>query len=188
MNSTDLLCYGADYMISFLLFINVFLSLEDYVEKDIFKSVFSFTIRLMQVQLCVIYFFGGFGKALGYDWFTGDAVWLSLNLYMNKFFLDILASNTPKFIYQILSIHILFIELLYPFLIYYKRTKKWIMIDILILHIGISLMIGLHTFSCVMIIFNLMAFYPEKFAKTINNFLCKVKQSFGIEYTLNRKY
>lgn len=165
INSGEFICYGADYMISFLLYINIFLSMGNYVSDENFNKIYSFTIRLMQIQLCVIYFFGGFGKSLGFDFYTGDAIWLSLNNYMNENILNIISKYTPKYVYQILSIHVLLIELFYPILVYFKKTRKWVIIDILILHVGISIMMGLHTFSLVMIIFNIMAFYPERMAK-----------------------
>lgn len=187
INSSDFLCYGADYMISFLLYINIFFCIEKYVSKENFNLIFSFTIRLVQIQLCVIYFFGGFGKILGYDWYTGDAVWLSLNHYMNESVLNLVSKYTPKFVYQFVSIHILLIELFYPILVYFKKTRKWVIIDIIVLHVGISIMIGLHTFSLAMIILNLLAFYPNKLVTFYNYINEKICNFFNFKYNILEK-
>jgi hypothetical protein len=161
LNSTYLLSYGADFMINFLLYVNIFFCLKQYLSEEVYNRIFSFTVRTMQIQLCVIYFFGGFGKSLGYDWYTGDAIWLSLNHYINEDLFNSIIDYIPKYIYQIFSLGILFLELLYPFLIYNKKTTKATLTLIILMHIAISLIIGLHTFALAMILFNLIAFYPK---------------------------
>lgn len=167
VNSTYLFSYGADFMIGFLLYSNFFFSLAS-VESKYSMSVYSFTLRLMQVQLCIIYFFGGFGKYIGHDWYNGNAMWMAFNHYMNENLLNFLAGKIPKVMYMILSIGIMFLELCYPVLMYIKKTKKITMILILLMHIGIGLMIGLYTFAIAMILFNMIAFYPDKLANIFN--------------------
>ena len=176
INTSPLTTYGVDFMITFLLYINIFWCIRKYIHTDYFKLIFSFTIRLMQIQLCIIYFFGGVGKMLGFDWFDGNAIWLSMNLYMNDNLLNFIAPIVPKIVFQILSLHILFTELLFPFLVYKTKTRKWIVLNIILLHIGISLIIGLHTFSICMIIFNLIAFYPNEIGHNFSMLLKKTNK------------
>src|SRR5207248_2278213 len=38
------------------------------------------SIRVLQLHLCVAYFFSGFEKAMGEQWWNGDAIWRSLML------------------------------------------------------------------------------------------------------------
>ncbi|MEY4835053.1 MAG: hypothetical protein RI980_1168 [Bacteroidota bacterium] len=178
INTSPLTTYGVDFMISFLLYINVFWSIKNYISNDYYKLIFPFTIRLMQIQLCIIYFFGGIGKLLGFDWFDGNSIWLSMNLYMNDELLDVIAPYIPNVIYKLIALHILFSELFFPLLVYYSKTKKWIIYNIIILHLGISFVIGLHTFSFCMIIFNIIAFYPNEFGNYINQ-IFKKKRSFS---------
>lgn len=160
-NSGYLFNYGADNMISFSLLLNIFFSCDKIFSKPTYDLIFSSAIRLVQLQLCVIYFFSGFGKILGFDWFDGNAIYLSLGLYMNEASFSTVASITPPFAFKIMGWHILIIELLYPLLILFKRTKKIVILDIILMHILISLLIGLHFFAIIMILFNLIAFYPD---------------------------
>lgn len=173
LNSSPITTYGVDYMITFLLYINIFWSLKTLISDDSFKLFFSFTIKLMQVQLCIIYLFGGIGKFLGFDWFDGNSIWLTMNLYMNDSLLDIITPYIPKITYKFISLFILFSELFFPFLVFNKKTKKWAILNVILLHIGISFIIGLHTFSACMIVFNLIAFYPNEVGKYFTLFLNK---------------
>lgn len=169
LNSAYLLSYGADFMISFLLYINLFFCIEDKIKIQKYKGiVFSFAIRLTQIQLCIIYFFGGFGKALGFDWYDGNAVWLCLNHYLGDNIINSFFSKIPTFIYQLTSLHILFIELLFPILIFFSpKIRKMTIIDIIILHLIIALIIKIYTFSFIMILLNIIAFYPSLFTETL---------------------
>lgn len=158
LNSAFLFSYGADSMIGFLLYCNLFFCLSIKAKND---SIYSFTIRLMQIQLCIIYLFSGLGKALGVDWYSGNAIWLIFNQYMGDGLLNIVTQYTPKWLYKIFSIGVLTLELIYPFFIFNKKTKYVMITLIILLHIGICILINLYTFGIVMIIFNLIAFYPK---------------------------
>ncbi|MCU7613926.1 HTTM domain-containing protein [Chryseobacterium sp. GMJ5] len=177
LNSSYLFSYGADFMLGFLLYCNLFFSIASS-ESKASGSIFSFTLRLMQMQLCIIYFFGGFGKYIGFDWYNGNAMWMAFNHYMNEDLLNFLADKIPATGFVILSIGIMFLEISYPFLIFNQRIRKLIMILILSLHIGIGVMIGLYTFAVAMIVFNLIAFYPDQLARMLN-FQKKLKR-YGI--------
>ena len=174
LNSSFLTSYGGDQMLSFLLFINIIFSLEKNVPTKIFDLLFSFSIRLTQIQLCIIYFFAGFGKSLGHDYFDGNAIWLTFGLYMNEnTFLQIIP-YIPPIIYKILSLFTVIIELLYPFLIINRITRKWVVIEIIILHIAIGLLIGLYFFSIFMILLNLIAFYHDDLYTYFHNIRQKI--------------
>lgn len=162
INSGYLFNYGADSMISFALFLNIFFSCERFFSKGTYDLIFSSAIRLVQLQLCVIYFFSGFGKILGFDWFDGNAIYLTLGLYMSETSFEYMASVMPPFIFKIIGWHIVLIELFYPIFILFRKSRKIIIVDIIIMHILISVLIGLHFFAIAMILFNLIAFYPDK--------------------------
>lgn len=166
LNSAYLLSYGADFMIAFLLYINLFFCIEDKIKSESYKGfVFSFAIRLMQIQLCIIYFFGGFGKALGFDWFDGNAIWLCINHYLDENVINTFFAHIPKFIYQLVSLHVMILELLFPIFVFLSKSiRKWTIINIIIMHIVIALVIKIYTFSIAMLLFNIIAFYPAKFS------------------------
>lgn len=149
--------YGADYMISFALFINVILCIDSKYNR----IIYSFAIRLLQLQLCVIYFFSGVGKAMGNNWYTGDAIWYLVSTYTEVNVLTAFVATAIPFIFQIISLSVVIAELFYPFLIYNKMTKKATLLYIIITHIIIILMINLYTFGIVMILLNVIAFQPK---------------------------
>ena len=159
INSSYFFSYGADYFITSALFINIFLSIpKSKKNPEITKAIHSFIIRLMQVQMCYVYFFAGFGKSLGVDWFNGDAMWYILNSFSPK--------TTESIFYLFVDYPIFFIflgwstvilELTYPVFIYYKRTRRITLISIIVLHIGIIIFMKLYTFGAIMILLNFVA-------------------------------
>lgn len=149
--------YGADYMISFSLFINVLLCIDSKYNQ----IIYSFAIRLLQLQLCVIYFFSGVGKAMGNNWYTGDAIWYLVSTYTNVNILTAFIATTIPFLFQIISLSVVIFELFYPVLIYNKITKNVALLYIIITHVIIILIINLYTFGFVMIILNVIAFQPK---------------------------
>ncbi len=149
--------YGADYMISFSLFINVLLC----VDSKYNKIMYSFAIRLLQLQLCIIYFFSGLGKAMGNNWYTGDAIWYLISTYTNLNILTAFIATKIPVVFQIISLSVVFFELFYPVLIYNRKLKNVTLFYIIITHIIIILIINLYTFGIVMIILNIIAFQPK---------------------------
>lgn len=149
--------YGADYMISFSLFINMILCINSKYNR----VIYSFAIRLLQLQLCIIYFFSGLGKAMGNNWYTGDAIWYLVSTYTRINIITAFVATTIPVLFKIISLSVVIIELFYPILIYNKITKNAALLYIIITHIIIILIINLYTFGAVMIILNVIAFQPK---------------------------
>ena len=157
MNSSFLMTYGADGMISFALFITVFLSVPIIFPKT--KSIMgSFVIRFLQVHLCLVYFFGGLGKFLGTDWLDGNALWYVSHMFSPEYseFFSFFAKY--PFVFKVMGWIVLFSELFYPLLIYTPVLKKWCLSIIILMHFFIAVTMHLYTFGAVMILLNLIAF------------------------------
>jgi hypothetical protein len=175
VNSSYYFSYGADYFISFALFVNIFLCIPNSKNTVIINS---FTIRFIQIQLCFVYFFSGFGKILGTDWFDGNAVWLVINSFSSRTTIQFFSLFTSfPILFVILGWLTVTIELLFPFLIYRKVTKKIALWGVIFMHFGIIFIMHFYTFGSIMIILNFVAWnnyinldYPSK---TINNKLHK---------------
>lgn len=146
--------YGADYFVIFLLYYNILLSI--FRNK---KNARVNLILILQLHLCVVYFFAGLGKMVGHNWWDGNALWSVINVYGVEF-IRAKAEMVLEFSFalKILSIGTFMLELLYPILIFFKRTRKITLLAVLSLHLGIAIIIGLYTFSLVMITMNLIAF------------------------------
>ncbi len=159
LNSAFLFAYGADYFVSFALLINLAISISCVTTKKIQNILYSFIIRFLQIQLCLVYFFAGLGKGLGTDWFDGNAIWYAINTYgSNTMIENSLVIVAYPMIFKIVAWGTVFIELLYPFLMFNKFTRKTTLVSVLLLHIGIIVFMQLYTFGFIMILLNLIAF------------------------------
>jgi CubicO group peptidase (beta-lactamase class C family) len=119
-------------------------------------------LRVMQVHLCVIYLAAGLGKAMGNQWWSGEAIWQTVSQpVFSTFDLGWLARHS--WIPMFAGWGTLVVELGYPFLIWPRRTRKvWCMATIG-LHLGTCLFMGLVFFSSVMILLTSCLFLiPEE--------------------------
>jgi hypothetical protein len=121
------------------------------------------SLRLMQIHLCIIYFFGGLGKLRGEMWWDGSALWFAAASYEYQ-------SNDLTWIgrYPVLVAlftHVtLFWEVLYPAIVWPRWTRPAALLLAVFVHLGIALFMGMITFGFMMIIANL-AFVPPEFMR-----------------------
>jgi CubicO group peptidase (beta-lactamase class C family) len=119
----------------------------------------------MQVHLCVIYLAAGLGKAMGSQWWSGEAIWQTVSQpVFGTFDLGWLARHS--WIPMLVGWGTLVVEISYPFLIWPRRTRKVWCIATIGLHLGTCLFMGLVFFSSVMILLTSCLFLiPEKSAE-----------------------
>ena len=118
------------------------------------SSTTNIAIRLIQVHLCIVYFFAAIGKLQGMTWWKGEAVWLAMASYeYQQIDMTWLANYLP--LVSAMTLISLFWELLYPALIW-PRLSRPIMLGIAVLvHLGIGLCMGMLEFGLVMLVANL---------------------------------
>lgn len=118
-----------------------------------------FCLRILQVHVCLVYFFSGLGKIVGHTWRNGEALWKTVHLpyFEGAIHFDALAAYPWLWIVGGWGIALL--ELLYPFFIFRPKTRNFMLALILALHVGIALVLGLYLFSAIMIALNIAAFY-----------------------------
>ena len=117
-------------------------------------------IRLIQVHLCVIYFFSGCGKLLGASWWEGTALWGSIaNACYRTLDLTWLANH--PLIVNALTLATLLWEVSYPALVWPRLTRRIVLGMAVAVHIGIGLAMGMMEFGLAMIVAN-MAFVPAE--------------------------
>ncbi len=117
--------------------------------------------RLLQLNVCIVYFFAGISKSFGETWWNGEAIWKSMNLLSaNQLFrLDLAWLADYPFLLVLMGWGVLAIEILYPVFIWIPKTRKlWLSLTIS-MHVGIILVLNLYLFGVFMIIWNLSAFY-----------------------------
>lgn len=119
--------------------------------------------RVLQLHLCVIYFFGGISKCFGADWWNGNSVWRALT---RPPFDLIPPQLLIRFAYLLPAIGILvcLLETGYPVFIWPKWTRMPWLGGILCMHLSIGLTMGLYLFALIMIVLNLAAFGSDLFS------------------------
>jgi predicted DCC family thiol-disulfide oxidoreductase YuxK len=117
--------------------------------------------RLMQVQMAVLFFYSGVSKFEGNDWRNGDAVWFvfSSDEYYNRIALDVLASH--YWLVNVATFGTILIEIAFPFLIWQRRTRPYLLAAAIFLHVQFGLLMGLFYFSFVMIMGHMSFVRPE---------------------------
>jgi hypothetical protein len=119
-------------------------------------------LRVMQFHLCVIYLAAGLEKAMGRQWWDGEAIWQAVSQpAFSTFDLGWLARYS--WIPMLAGWGTLVVEIGYLFLIWPRRTRKVWCIATIGLHLGLALFMGLVFFSSVMILLTSCLFLiPEQ--------------------------
>lgn len=116
-------------------------------------------IRLMQVNLCVEYFFAGLGKAQGEQWWNGNAVLMAVgNLEYQSYDLTWLIHY--RWIASLLAHGTIFLELFYCVLVWPRLTRPIVIACAILMHLGIGAFLGMWTFGLAMTIANLSFVSP----------------------------
>jgi hypothetical protein len=163
--SGGLLAYGADNFMTIGLFYLMLSPLPDRHSLDhrLVKTkpknpqLLGFWRRVLQLHLCLVYFFGGLAKCLGSGWWDGTNLWRSLTRPP----FDIVSPDVLirfKYFLPGLGISICLIEVGYIVFIWMKKTRLVWLVGILAMHVAIGLTMGMYLFALIMIILNLAAF------------------------------
>ncbi len=119
-------------------------------------------LRVMQVHLCVIYLAAGLDKAMGSQWWNGEAVWQAVSQPAFATF-DLSGLGSHPWIAMLAGWGTVMVEVGYAFFIWPRRTRNAWFVATLGLHLGIGLFMGLVFFSSVMILLTTCLFLiPEE--------------------------
>jgi predicted DCC family thiol-disulfide oxidoreductase YuxK len=120
--------------------------------------------RLMQIQMAVLFFYSAIGKR-GDDWWNGDAIWyvFANNDYYNRSLLDLLASH--YWLANAATYLTVFIEIAFPFLIWQRATRPYLLAAAIFLHLQFAILLGLIYFSFVMVMGHMSFLRPEWLAQ-----------------------
>jgi uncharacterized membrane protein YphA (DoxX/SURF4 family) len=111
-------------------------------------------IRLIQLHLCLIYFYAGLGKLQGETWWNGQAIWFTVASYEYQT-LDLSWMAQHMELVAILTLVTVYWEVTYPALIWYRWTRPVMLAIALLTHLGIGIAMGMLTFGLIMIVANL---------------------------------
>jgi hypothetical protein len=168
--SGDFVSYGMDNFMTIGLFylmlsplpdrFSIDWRLRDLRSQD--PQFLGFWRRVLQLHLCIIYFFSGLSKCLGSGWWNGSSVWRALiRPPFNEINPEILV--TFKHVFPLAGILVCLLEFGYPFLIWSTKTRKIWLISVCGMHVVIAVTMGMYLFSLIMIVLNMAAFGPSLF-------------------------
>ncbi|WP_100011758.1 HTTM domain-containing protein [Lentibacillus sediminis] len=130
-------------------------------------------LSLVLIQTCILYFFAGFFKIQGDMWLHGTALYYVLNLdafNMNlTSFLSEVVTGSPMLL-TIGAYSAMFLQFLFPFLVFNKYTRYVVLVGSIGFHLGIAILMGLVQFGMIMLALDL-AFLNDREYKLAYNFV-----------------
>ncbi|HEY1067951.1 MAG TPA: HTTM domain-containing protein [Pirellulales bacterium] len=133
------------------------------------------SIRLIQLNMCLIYFLAGTSKLNGDFWWEGTAMWMSF-ANVNYQTLDMTwTKHFPALLAFICHATVLW-ELTYAGLVWPRLTRPLVIGMAVLVHAGIGMCLGMITFATIMIIGN-MSFVSPALVRRI------VERRDDVEYT-----
>jgi hypothetical protein len=165
VKSTGSLSYGFDNFSTIGLFYLAIGPLPDRLTLDHWwrgrslkdPELLGFFRRVLQIHLCVIYFFGGLTKCAGPGWWDGTNLWRAMiRPPFNMISPDLLVG--ARHFFPVAGAAICLLEIAYPVFIWPRKTRRFWLFAVLAMHAGIGLALGLYLFALVMIVLNLAAF------------------------------
>jgi hypothetical protein len=116
------------------------------------KSVSAaFVLRLIQVHMCIVYFFAGISKLQGVAWWNGLAMWLAFgNLEYQSADMTWLAWH--PWMVNFLTHFTALWELSFCVLVWIPLLRPLVLVASVIMHVAIGACLGLWTFSLIMLV------------------------------------
>jgi uncharacterized membrane protein YphA (DoxX/SURF4 family) len=122
------------------------------------SSFANFTLRLIQVHMCIFYLFAGLAKLQGMSWWNGEAMWMTFaNLEYQSTDMTWLAWH--PWVIDFLTHFSVAIEMSFCVLVWVPILRPLVLTAMVLLHVGIGTCLGLWTFSLIMCI-GCMSFLP----------------------------
>lgn len=122
--------------------------------------------RLIQLHMCLIYLFAGFGKLLGVTWWDGTALWGAFANFEYQT-IDMTWLAHYEEVVNVLTHVTIFWEVTYAALVWNRYTRPIMIFLAIPLHLGIALCMGMMTFGLVMLYGNLAFVSPKLVRRTM---------------------
>ncbi len=135
-------------------------------------------LRLMQLQLCIIYLFSGLAKLMGENWQAGTAVWWAVANFEYQSLDMTWLAGWPVLV--ALATHAtVFWELFYCCLVWNRLTRPLVLGMAFAIHGGIALSMGMITFGLAMIYANLAFLQPATVRRWVDPLAARVARMFA---------
>lgn len=165
INTGFMAAYGVETFMHIALFYCIIMPVGTVYSWDTFSrhvqpaasEWVTLSIRVLQLHLCIVYIASGVEKAMGIQWWNGEAIWQTLMQGQFARFDMRWMANYPL-LAGLMCWGTLLLETGYPLFIWWRRTRPYGYFAIVLMHLGIAAFMGLQLFSAIMIIFNTAAF------------------------------
>jgi hypothetical protein len=152
---------GGEHLLNQLALFNIFLCTTFITERKFFselKCLFhNFACYALILQICFVYLVSGYAKLRDDIWLEGNAV--EIILQVDHF--NLWGARFPESISNALNYIILFYQLLFPLLVWFRFIKKPLLMFGIIFHLYVAFGMGLVSFGLVMIL-PYVYFWPMK--------------------------
>lgn len=164
---------GGNSLASILLFFIIFLpadatlSLRTWIREKSWQESWkekviesAWALRLIQIQICIVYMSAFWYKTQGETWLNGSAVYYAtrLPIYVNPDFAFLFEGIL--FI-KMATYATLALEISFPILIWFRRTRIWILTAATLFHLVLEFSLVINIFQWVMIA-GLLSFLPPE--------------------------
>jgi Vitamin K-dependent gamma-carboxylase len=126
----------------------------------------NFALRLIQVHMCIVYFFAGISKLRGSPWWNGEAMWMAFgNLEYQSADMTWLAWH--PWLVHFLTHFAACWEISFCVLIWVPLLRPLVLASSVVMHLGIGACLGLWTFSLIMLVGCASFLPPEGVARLV---------------------
>lgn len=128
-------------------------------------------VWIIRIHICIVYFSAGLWKFSGEQWWDGTALWLALlqPMFIHQPFswYDLQTLAKLKMFFSLAGMGVVLAQLAFPFLVFVKAIRPYILTIMIFFHVCIGLFLGLQLFSFTLIIFDIAAFYDFSSKKAL---------------------
>lgn len=156
--------FGADVMAAVFLFYLVLIEtppqiknaaflrqgMQSFAQEEKSDWISSAMIRLLQIQMAVIYAYTGFEKLKGASWWDGTALW-SVFANPQMVWMDLSFIKHISWILPVIAFTTIIFEIYFPAAMLSRRVKYFWLAAGLGFHLGIGFLMSLWSFSLVML-------------------------------------
>lgn len=164
---------GGDNLASLLLIYSVFLNttgvsskMKDGFAKDIAVGFHNAAFLMCRIQVALVYFASGLYKIQGELWQHGMALYYILQSSYSTPLFRQLAESFP-FLTSIATYSVMGFQLSFPYLVWFRMTRAYVLAAGVIFHIGVIFVMGLFEFGLTMCLVYSVFFFDEWSALTL---------------------
>jgi hypothetical protein len=125
-------------------------------------------LRLLQLNVCLVYASAAVAKGRGADWWDGESIWRAVAQPQFTGIVPMLWLHAYPMIATVAGWATLATEGAFPILVWFRPTRRVALIAIVAMHLSIALILNLKLFSAIMIVLDIAAFGQPEVRLAVN--------------------